>query len=82
TSRGIESKYANFIEGAKYAKALGSTVFGSDDLHGYILFFRHQKVHKGENEALEPGFQERETFRIEKKDADFSRFGTISPSGA
>jgi len=49
----------------KYAKALGHNGFGSTGLHGYILFFRQQKVHKGENEALEPGFQERETFRIE-----------------
>ena len=46
-------------------KRWGTTAFGTQVYMAIFFFFAIKKCTKGENEALEPGFQERETFRIE-----------------
>jgi hypothetical protein len=63
-------------------KRWGATCLETMTCTAIFFFFAIKKCTKGKMRHWNQAFRKEKPFGLNKKDADFSRFGTISPSGA
>ena len=63
-------------------KRWGATCLEAMTCTAIFFFFAIKKCTKGKMRHWNQAFRKEKPFGLNKKKADFSRFGTISPSGA